>query len=163
MTLFEIDEEIMNCVKLTGSDDYVNVETGEIIDVEALKSLEMERDRKLRNIGCWVLNLQAEEAALAEQIKKFMLRKQQAHNKAESLKNYVSAFLAGRPWKCDECEYKFRKTESVKFDGNIEDVPEEFLRLKAPELDKAAAKKALKAGIEIPGASLEVGQSISVR
>ena len=91
MTLFEIDQEIMNCVKLTGSEDYVNVETGEIIDVEALKSLEMERDKKLRNIGCWVLNLQAEEAALAEQIKKFMARKAAAHNKAESLKQMISA------------------------------------------------------------------------
>ena len=35
MKLFEIVKEIANCIKRVDSDDYVNVESGEIIDTEA--------------------------------------------------------------------------------------------------------------------------------
>lgn len=69
MNLFEINAEIEACVKLENSEDFVNMETGEIIDVDALNALTMERDTKLRNIGCWVLNLDAEEEALKNLIK----------------------------------------------------------------------------------------------
>ena len=52
MTLFEIEDAIANCVKLEGRDDYIDVSTGEIIDTAALEQLEMDRDKKIRNIDC---------------------------------------------------------------------------------------------------------------
>jgi hypothetical protein len=163
MNLFDIDATIQACVKLENSDGFVNVDTGEIIDTEALDALKMEKETKLRNIGCWILNLKAEEKMLSEQEKRFKERKDAAKRKRESLESYVGAFLNGTAWKCTECEYKFRKTESVAFTGDIYKVPEDYLRYKEPELDKTKVKKALKDGIEIPGCSIEVKNSLSVK
>ena len=162
MNLFEIDKAIENCVQLT-SGEFVDTETGEIVDVEALNALEMERETKLRNIGCWVLNLEAEEKALADQIKRFTDRKKSVRNKIDSLKSYVGSYLDGKSWKCDECQFKFTTSESVKYEGNLVDVPTEYLRYREPELDKVKLKKALKQGIEVAGATLEVKKSVSVK
>ena len=65
MNLFEINATLTRCVKLT-SGDFVDTETGEVIDTEAIDDLEMAMDEKVRNIACWVRNLDAEEKALAE-------------------------------------------------------------------------------------------------
>jgi anaerobic C4-dicarboxylate transporter len=56
MKLFEIVKEIANCIKRVDSDDYINVESGEIIDTEALDALKVELDVKIENIGKWILN-----------------------------------------------------------------------------------------------------------
>ena len=87
MNLFEIDRQLMSCIKLE-SGDYVNMGTGEVIDVEAIDALKMEKDEKIRNIACWIRNLDADEKALAEQAKIFTDRKNAAKNKKESLKSY---------------------------------------------------------------------------
>lgn len=51
----------------------------------------------------------------------------------------------------------------MKFDGDIYKVPDDYLRYKEPELDKAKVKKALKDGVEIAGCSLEVKNNLSVK
>ena len=55
MTIYEIDQAIMECVDL---------ETGEIIDTEQLDKLQMEREKKLENVACWIKDLKAEAEAL---------------------------------------------------------------------------------------------------
>ena len=162
-SLFQIDAEIMACIKLENSDDYVNTETGEIIDAAALDALKMEIPKKLENLGRWMLNLEAEEKALADQEKRFKERKDAVKKKRESIKSYVGAFLNGKPYKCTDFEFKWRTSESVKFDGDIYKVPDDYLRYKEPELDKAKIKKALKSGIEIAGCSLEVKNNLSIK
>ena len=44
-TLYEIDEEILNCV---------DQETGEIIDPEKLAQLQMDFDKKVEGIALWI-------------------------------------------------------------------------------------------------------------
>ena len=162
MKLFEIVKEIANCIKRVDSDDYINVESGEIIDTEALDALKVERDVKIENIGKWILNLEAEEKALAEQEQRFKERKQAAKKKREDLKNYLAYILGGKNFKCTACEMKFRQSEAVVFNGNFKDIPGEYLRYKEPEIDKAKVKKALKAGEKIDGFTLEKRQNLSV-
>ena len=55
MTIFDIDEAILNLV---------DEETGEVVDIEALEALEMERDKKVSNIACWIKQLDAEAEAI---------------------------------------------------------------------------------------------------
>ena len=43
------------------------------------------------------------------------------------------------------------------------DVPVEFLKLREPELDKTAVKKAIKAGEEIPGCALVTRQNLTIK
>ena len=161
--LFEIDREIAACIKLENEDGFVNTETGEVLDAEAMDALKMEIPKKLENLGRWMLNLEAEEKALADQEKRFKERKDAVKKKRESIKSYVGAFLNGKPYKCTDFEFKWRTSESVKFDGDIYKVPDDYLRYKEPELDKAKIKKALKSGIEITGCSLETKNNLSIK
>ena len=58
MNLYEIDNEILSCV---------DMETGEVVDMDKLNNLQMERDQKIENIGCWIKNLLADAKALKEE------------------------------------------------------------------------------------------------
>ena len=109
MNLFQIDEEIMNCV---------DMETGEIIDTAKLDKLQMERDEKIENIGCWIKNLTADAEALKEQKLAFAERQKAAENKVESLKRYLTNYLAGQKFSTPKVVISFRKTSSV----NVTDI-----------------------------------------
>ena len=153
MTLFEIDEKIMDCVDL---------ETGEIVNEEMLDALNMERGAKVENICLWIKNLKAEAEALKAEKDAFAQRQKTAENKLNSLKRYISAYLEGTPFKTARVAVSFRKTESVEIaDGTV--LPDEYLRFKQPEPDKAALKAALKNGAAIDGVSLVTDKSITIK
>ena len=162
MNLFEIDEQLQRCIKLEASDNYVDTETGEIIDTAAIEQLEMDRDTKIRNIACWIRNLEADEKALADQIKTFTARKNAAKNKRESLKSYLANFLNGAKWQNSEVAISWRKSESVEVEEGAA-IPEKYLRYKEPEINKAAIKADLKAGASIYGCQLVTKNNIQVK
>ena len=162
MNLFEIDDAIQRCVKLESGDGYVDTETGEIIDTAAIEQLEMDRDTKIRNIACWIKNLESDEKALAEQIKTFTARKNAAKNKRESLKSYLAAFLNGKKWQNSEVAISWRKSESVEVEDGAA-IPEKYLRYKEPEINKAQLKADLKAGTVVYGCQLVTKNNIQVK
>lgn len=162
MTLFEIDEAIANCVKLDGREEYVDVSTGEVIDIQALDALKMERNTKIRNIACWIRNLEAEEKALGEQEKIFANRKKAAHNKKEQLKSYLAASLAGEKWKNNEVQITWKKSYPVEI-TDIKKLSSHYLKWKEPEPNKILIGKDLKAGIKLDGAMIVEKNNINVR
>lgn len=153
MNLFQIDEEIMNCV---------DMETGEIIDTAKLDKLQMERDEKIENIGCWIKNLTADAEALKEQKLAFAERQKAAENKAESLKRYLTNYLAGQKFSTPKVVISFRKTSSVSV-TDITAIPKKYLKVVEPTADKTAIKDAIKAGICVAGAEIVEGRSISIK
>ena len=161
MNLFEINDAITRCVKLADG-DYVDTETGEIIDTAAIEQLEMDRDTKIRNIACWIKNLESDEKALAEQIKTFTARKNAAKNKRESLKSYLAAFLQGKKWQNSEVAISWRKSEAVEVEEGAA-IPEQYLRYKEPEINKAQLKADLKAGTIVYGCQLVTKNNIQVK
>lgn len=161
MTLFEIDAEIESCVKLE-SGDFVNTETGEIIDVAALDALKMDRDKKVRNIACWVKNLDAEIKALDEQEKLFRSRKLAKKNKMETLKSYLAFYLNGKKWENKEVTISWRKSEAVEV-TNIKQLSSYYLRFKEPEVNKSLLKADLKAGVVLNGAELVTKNNMVVK
>lgn len=163
MKLFDIDEKLAACVKLDES-RVVDTESGEIIDLEAIAALEMERDKKIENLGCWYKNLLAEAEALKAQKNAFAEREKVAKAKAESLKGFLGRYLNGKKFETAKVAMSFRKSEAVEFDAKcIGDVPEEFLKFKDPELDKVAVKKAIKAGETVPGCELVARQNLQIK
>ena len=84
MKLYDIDEKILACV---------DQETGEIIDEEALAGLQLEKDRKIEGIACWVKDLTAEAKALKEEADNLKKRQKAAENKAESLKKFYELLV----------------------------------------------------------------------
>lgn len=163
MKLFDIDEKLAACVKLDES-RVVDTESGEIIDFEAIAALEMERDKKIENLGCWYKNLLADAEALKAQKNAFAEREKAAKAKAESLKGFLGRYLNGKKFETAKVAMSFRKSEAVEFDAKcIGDVPEEFLKFKDPELDKVAVKKAIKAGESVPGCELVQRQNLQIK
>lgn len=90
MNLYEIENEILNCV---------DMETGEIVDIKKLESLQMERDQKIENIGCWIKNLLSDAEALKSEKENLAKRQKVAESKAASLKEYLSRYLDGEKFK----------------------------------------------------------------
>ncbi len=163
MKLFEIDAKIAACVKLDES-RVVDTETGEIIDIEAIAALEMERDKKIENLGCWYKNLLADADALKAQKNAFAEREKVARNKAESLKKFLGEYLGGKKFETTKVAMSFRKSEAVEFDAAcIGDVPRDYLKFKEPELDKTAVKKAIKNGESVPGCELVTRQNLQIK
>ena len=161
MNLFKIAEALERCVKLV-SGNYVDTETGEVIDTEAIEALEMERDTKIRNIACWIRNLDAEEKALAEQEKIYRDRKNATHNKKEDLKEYLASFLAGKKWKNEEVNISWRKSEAVEV-TDMKKLSSYYLRYREPEVNKTLLKADLKAGVKLEGAVLTEKNNIQIK
>lgn len=157
MNLYEIDNAIMSCV------DY---ETGEILDLDYLNHLQMERNRKIENILCWIKNLESDAEQIKEEEKALGERRKAIEKKSESLRNYVSWILNGEKFKTARVEVTYRKSEAViiddvkKFVGCCND---EYITFKEPEPNKTKIKSALKAGVSVPGCHLEERNNMSIK
>lgn len=162
MKLFEIDARLASCIKIS-DDTAVDTETGEVIDIEALEALEMERDAKIENIGIWIKELTANAEAIKAEKLKLAEREKSARNKAESLKGFLTVYLDGKKFKTARVAIKFRNVESVSV-PDVAMLPAEYIRTKITnEADKTAIKNAIKAGEVVAGAELVKKQSISIK
>lgn len=155
MTLYEIDKRII---------DLIDDETGEIIDsnLNTFDELMMERDNKIENVALWIKNLRADAEAYKAESQAFVDRKKAAERKIESLTRLLEITLRGRKFKTERVQIGYRKSDSVQIDKDAK-LPDEYLRFREPEPDKAALKKALKDGVEIEGAWLEEKLNMQVK
>jgi len=153
MNLYEIDSAILDCM---------DIETGEIFDVDRFEELNLERTVKIENICLWIKNLKAEIEALKAEKDAFAKRQKSAENKMESLKKYISGYLEGTAYESAKVKVSFRKSEVLDImEGAI--IPNEYLKFKEPDVDKVELKKALKAGVQIPGVSIIENQNIQIK
>ena len=154
MTLYEIDEEILNLV---------DQETGEIIDIERLEQLEMEREKKISNVGCWIKDLKAEAEALKAEKNNLAKRQTVCENKVEQLKDYLSRALNGMKYKDSRCSISYRKSESVEVDDSVIDkLPDEYIKIEK-SVKKTELKDAMKLGFEFEGCRLIEKNNIQIR
>lgn len=158
--LFEIDRAIMAAM-----DRCVDPETGEI-DGEVyteLEALQMERDRKIENIACWVKNLRSDADELKAEAKSMSDRAKAKERKAESLTKYLAAVLDGQKFETARAAIGWRKSKAVRIEFGTE-LPEEYIRRKVTEEpDKTAIKAALVAGKCIDGCELVETNNISIK
>ena len=160
--IYEIDQDILDCVDL---------ETGEILDVEKLDALQMEREQKLEGVALWVKDLRAEADAVKAEADKLNARKRALDNKVTALKSWLLIAMDGGKLKTPRCNVYPTHSQRVavadekkliEFLQTLED-PEKFLTFKDPELRKDEIKKALKDGTIIPGAALETTESVVIK
>lgn len=152
MTLYEINKAILACVDL---------ETGEA-DAEQLEALMMERSEKLENIACWIKNIKAECESIRAEEKAFSERRQAKERKAESLRKYLDEALAGQKFETPRCVVSFRKSQKVEI-TNFDKIPDDYLRYKTPEPDKAAITAAIKDGLTVEGCELVDSVTMSIK
>lgn len=160
--IYEIDQDILDCV---------DMETGEILDIDRLNALQMERDDKLEGVALWVKDLKAEADAVKAEADKLTARKKALDNKIESIKAWLLHALDGGKLKTARCNVYPTHSQrvSIEDEGKLVSFlqtmnePEQFLRFKDPELRKDEIKKALNEGTIIPGASLEETESVVIK
>ena len=153
MNLYEIDAAILDCV---------DVETGEIFDIDKFEELQLTRDAKVENICLWIKNLKAEAEALKAEKDAFAKRQKAAESKMESLKRYISGYLEGTSFESAKVKVTFRKSEALEIaEGAI--IPDEYLKFKEPDIDKIALKNALKLGKHVDGCFIVENQNIQIR
>lgn len=160
--LYEIDEEILSCV---------DQETGEILDTEKLDALQMEREEKLEGVALWVKDLKAEADAVKAEADKLTARKKALDNKIESIKTWLMTALGGEKLKTPRCNVYQTHSQKVVIDDEKALVDmfiaspsgEKYLRIREPEIDKAALKDSMKNGFEFEFAHLEETESVVIK
>ena len=151
--LYEIDTQITECF---------DADTGELLDAEKLENLMIEKENKLENVALWIKNLKADAAMYKAEKTAFAERQAAAERKAESLTEWLKNALNGQKFKTEKAEVSFRKTSKVEV-LDIWELNEDFVKYSDPTPDKAAIKRAIKAGEEVNGAKLIDDISISIK
>lgn len=160
MTLYDIDNRLQ---------ELVDPETGEIADYEAFEALDMERNRKLENMACWIKNMKADVDGIAAEVKALQARKTAIAKRAERIAGYLQEALAGQKFETPKCSITYRNSTAVVIGDSATVV--EYLEIHGhtdcvtyaePKIDKNELKKLLNDG-EVPGASLEKRQNMQIK
>lgn len=152
MKLYEIDKAIAECLDL---------ETGEILDLDRLNEMQLEKEKKLENVALYIKQLEAEAGAIKAEEKALAERRKVKENKADGLKGWLSAVLDGQAFETAKVRLSFRKSEKVEFEDELSVLEyceknnlDNCLKYKFPDISKTEVGKLLKAGEKIPGAVL---------
>jgi len=147
LKLYEIEQAILECV---------DGDTGEILDVDRLNELAMDRRTKIDNIISWYKQLAAEATAIENEVKALQKRQSQKMNKAESLKLWLSDILNGSKFESSRNFVSWRRSDEVNIIDETK-IPDEYKTEKTEVIiNKNDIKKAIKEGVPIPGAGLIV-------
>lgn len=164
MQLYKIDKAIEDAINL-GTDP----ETGELLNVDELESLLIEKQTKTENIALWIKNLRSDIEAMKAERDSFNQRIKTATNKMESLKDYLAFCLNGEKFETERVKVSYRRSEQVTISDEAAFLDwamksgDSFLRYKTPEIDKTKVKDELKAGFEIPYATIEEKQNLQIK
>lgn len=152
--LYGINQLILECIDL---------ETGEIVDVEMFDQLQMERNEKLENVALWYKNLISEAQAYKAEKDIFADKQKRAESKADSLKKYLDSALHGNKFDTVKVSVSYRKSTSVEVIDQ-DAIPERYLRtVTTVAPDKAEIAKALKVGEAISGVELKESSNIQIK
>lgn len=139
----------------------IDEETGEVLNVDDLDQLQLERDEKVENVALFIKNLLADAEAYKREKESFAKKQQVAMRKAESLKEYLAHNLDGEKFKSDRVTITYRRSESVEVTDLLALPPDLYYTEFKP--DKAAIKKAIKCGEVLEGAELVEKTSIQIK
>lgn len=159
MSIYDIDAAIISLI---------DAETGEISDEEAFDALQMERDKKVENIGLLLKNTVAEAKAIKEEEASLAARRKTAENKAERLKHLLVYALHGDKFSSPRLKVSYRKSSTVELaEGFIqwaEVHADDLLTYLEPKPNKTAIKAAIKDG-RVPEnlATIETHENISIK
>lgn len=169
MNIYDIDNAILEAYEAIS--EVFDEETGEVTDIDnfealcgKLDELQMERERKISNIACWIKNLKAEAEAIKTEEQTLNKRRKVCENKVESLKKYLEHALHGDKFKDARVSISYRKSEGIHFaeDFDFNKVPGKFIKCTI-DAKKTEMKEAIKAGEEIPGVCLITKNNLIIK
>lgn len=161
MTLYQIDAAIMACL---------DFETGEILDFERLEQLQIERDLKLEGVALYIKDLLGDAAAIKAEETALAERRKEKLAKAERLEEYLERALDGQAFETPRVRLTFRRSTKVEISDELAlldwletNNKESCIKYKMPEISKSEVAKLLKAGEEVPGATLETKSNLQLK
>ena len=161
-SLYQINDQINRLLEM--DDEWVDTETGELLSYAEVEALEMAREEKLENWALWVKNQQALINGIKAEEKNLKERRDRLEARLARSAEHLQGYLAGEKLSTARVSVTYRKSEAVEIFCPVDDVPENFQRVKTTvEPDKTALKAALKAGEEIAGCRLVTRQSMNIR
>jgi hypothetical protein len=155
-TLYELVKEIENF------DLQIDEETGELLNIDELDALQLEKDTKVENICLWIKNLKSDAEAYRAEKDAFEKKRKAAENKAESLTKYIQYILSGEKFKTSKVNVSYRKSEKI-ICPDLLMVDDDYLRYLTPELDKKKIKDAIKSGVNVKGCNMEESLNIQIK
>ena len=155
MNLYAIDEAILDCIDL---------ENGDILDIEKLDALEMERHAKISNLACWIKDLKSDVAGIKAEKEILEGRMKAKNNLADRLSNYLERYLNGAKFEDSRCAISYRKSTSTEIAEGLDlnTLPDDYKKITVTA-DKTAIKKALQSGIKIDGCSLVEKSNMQIK
>lgn len=134
--------------------------------VPYLDAISMQMENKVDNIVKFRQELTATASAIDNEIQRLLAMKKSRERLADRLREYIStAMQAHDIEKLDTGLFKlsFFTSESVQV-VDEDKIPEEYILIKTiKQVDKLGLKKAIKAGQEVPGVTLERHKNIQIK
>ncbi|MCX4357765.1 MAG: siphovirus Gp157 family protein [Oscillospiraceae bacterium] len=157
MTLYEINAQIRAFLE-----ENVDPETGEVLNLDALGDLELERSAKLESYALAVKNYDAEIAAVKAEEDNLKARRERIKATRDKLYQTLLEELRGEKMSTARVQITYRKTQSTEV-IDISAVPDKFLIPQPSKPDKTAIKAAIKAGENVSGAELRDNISMIIK
>ena len=157
MTLYEINEKIRVFLE-----NNIDPETGEILNLDTLGDLELERSVKLENYALAIKNIRADIAAIKAEEDSLKARRERLECTEKRLSETLKSELNGEKFVTARVQITHRKTSSVEV-LDIKALPKKFLRYKLDGADKTAIRNAINAGESVDGARIVNGLSMTIK
>lgn len=153
MKLYEITQSILDCID----------EDGEIVDIEKFDLLQIEKNTKIDNIISLYKSINYEIKAIKQEEDMLLERRKRKEKNAENIKIWIAEILGGSKFESSKNKIMWRKSESTSIidESLISDTfKEEIITI---EIDKAAIKNAIKSGVIVAGAWVEIKNNIQIK
>ena len=123
-------------------------------------------ENKAENMAKLIRNLESDRLAYKEEEDRLKTKRQAVENKLEWLKTYLKDCmkLTGKTkFKSGVFKFSIQKNPVSVNITNKKILPEDYLIPQPPKVNNTTLKKALKDGIEVPGAELKLTEGLRIR
>ena len=164
MTLYQVTQDYLQIMAMM-EDPELDPQTL----ADTMEAVEGELEIKAENYAKVMKNLEADVSGIKAEIDRLSERKKTIEKNIKRMKeNLQNAMeITGKTkFKTELFSFGVRtNTPAVVMDEQyIENIPEEYLRIREPEIDKAKLKEDLKAGVNLEGiAHLESSTSLIIK
>lgn len=161
MKLYEIDGTLERLLPYDG-ERFVDPETGEILTMDAVEDLEMDREKKIDGCCAHYKNLKSDYEQLKETIDRLVAKQKSIKRSMDWMKQYLDMSLKGEKFKNAYHSVYYKKSTSVEVDESKLISMDDVYKKVVTTADKTAIKKALDEGVEIDGCNLVTKSSIVI-
>jgi len=163
MNLWQINQNLADA--MAKMMDHANENGGEITpEMEfEIELIEFSKAEKIDNYARLILANKSDVETIDAEVERLAKHKRTLIKTNEWLMRNLEQSIDESGFKTPLFAFKWSKSEAVEIQ-NLDTIPMEYLRTKTSiEPDKVEIKKALKSGIEIKGASIDVRRKLNLK